>query len=113
MLGVTFKENIPDLRNCKVVDLVRELENYGQDVRVQDPLADPEETRREFGLTLTPPQALTEAELVVAAIPHASHREKGWTLVRPLLAEGRGVVVDLKGVLPREECPEGVELWSL
>lgn len=49
MLGVTFKENIPDLRNCKVVDLVRELENYGQDVRVQDPLADPEETRREMG----------------------------------------------------------------
>lgn len=51
--------------------------------------------------------------MVVVAVPHASYREKGWTLVRPLLAGVRGVVVDLKGVLPREECPEGVELWSL
>jgi UDP-N-acetyl-D-glucosamine/UDP-N-acetyl-D-galactosamine dehydrogenase len=101
VLGLTFKENCPDLRNTRVVDLVREFASLGARVDVHDPWADAEETRAEYGLDLLPqwPDAgLYDA--VVLAVAHRQFREREAGAVRAL-ANARGVVYDIKGVLPR------------
>jgi UDP-N-acetyl-D-galactosamine dehydrogenase len=113
VLGLTFKENVADLRNTRVIDIVRELEDHGLRVQVHDPVADPADARREHGVELLPLERLEPARAVVLAVPHAVYVEKGWELVTPLLDEGWGVVADVKGRLPREATPPGVRLWRL
>ena len=98
--GFTFKEDCPDTRNTKVVDLVGELRAYGMAVDIHDPLADPQEVHDEYGLDLVAePGAPYDA--VVLAVPHAAYRGRqaeGW---RGLLREG-GVLFDLKAALPKD-----------
>ena len=67
VLGMTFKENCPDLRNSKVIDVVRELRSFGADVRVHDPIADSAECEHEYGVALTPWDQLPQAAAIVAA----------------------------------------------
>jgi len=101
VLGLTFKENCPDLRNTRVVDLVREFDSLGARVDVHDPWADTEETKAEYGLDLLPqwPDAGVY-DAVVLAVAHRQFREREAGAVRAL-ANARGVVYDIKGVLPR------------
>jgi len=114
VLGVTFKENVPDLRNTRVVDIVRALRDFDVEVQVHDPLGDPREAEEEYGLRLTARDDLAPAECVILAVAHREYQEGGWDLVRGLLREGgAGVVVDVKGGLPRERVPAGVRLWRL
>ncbi len=113
VLGLTFKENVPDIRNSKIVDIVRELESFGMAVQVCDPLAEAEEVEREYGITLTPFAALRPARAVVLAVNHDGYREGGWPLVSGCLDGGVGVVADVKGVLDRVAVPAGVTLWRL
>jgi len=113
VLGLTFKENVPDLRNTRVIDIVRELEDYGVRVQVHDPLADPTEAREEYGLELIAAEDLAPASAVVLAVAHRDYLDGGWQHVRGLLEGGRGVVVDVRGELPRESVPEGIRLWRL
>ena len=113
ILGCTFKENVPDLRNTQVVDIVRELEDYGLAVQIHDPCADPDEAFREHGVTLLPCQALRPADAVIVAVAHAEFIDRGWDGVTGLLHEARGIVVDVKGVLDRSSCPREVELRRL
>ena len=82
VLGLTFKEDCPDLRNSRVIDIVRELAGYGLRVQVADPLADPEEARHEYGVTLTPLARLQPAAALVAAVAHREYR----SLTAPQLA---------------------------
>src|SRR5574340_593722 len=95
VLGLTFKENCPDLRNSKVADVVRELQDYGCDVSVHDPIADPVEAMHEYGITLTPWEQLPAADAVVAAVSHNDYlaRPLGETLAK---LNTRGVFVDVK-----------------
>lgn len=99
VMGLTFKEDVPDLRNTKVVDLVQALQGYGVEVDVHDPLADPENLRKEFGLeTVEPrPQAY---DAVVLAVPHMPLRQAGLEALMPLFS-GAPRILDVKGVLPR------------
>ncbi|MGH6636692.1 MAG: nucleotide sugar dehydrogenase [Gammaproteobacteria bacterium] len=113
VLGLTFKENVPDLRNTRVIDIVRELKDYQIDVQIVDPLADPAEARHEYGIDLTPESELRAAHAVVFAVPHQAFLQRGWKGIGGLLAGGRGVVMDVKGRLPRERAPEGITLWRL
>ncbi len=113
VLGLTFKEDVPDIRNTRVIDIVREAESFGVAVQVHDPLADPAVAREEYGLTLVPRDALAPADAVVLAVPHGPFRSAGWGGVVPLLKAGRGLVVDIKGCLDREARPEGISLWRL
>ena len=101
VLGLTFKENCPDLRNTRVVDLVREFESFGSLVDVYDPWADAAEARREYGLSLLdrPPAAGTY-DAVVLAVAHAQFIAAGGAGVRTWANE-RAVVYDIKGVLPK------------
>jgi UDP-N-acetyl-D-glucosamine/UDP-N-acetyl-D-galactosamine dehydrogenase len=75
VLGLTFKENCPDLRNSKVADLVRELQEYGCDVRVHDPIAVPSEAQHEYGLELTEWRELPIAGAIVAAVSHRHYKD--------------------------------------
>ncbi|MDP3701027.1 MAG: nucleotide sugar dehydrogenase [Hylemonella sp.] len=72
VLGLTFKENVPDLRNSKIWDLISELRSYDVDVCVHDPVADPFDAQQEYGLTLLPWDALPQADAVVVAVSHAA-----------------------------------------
>jgi len=113
ILGLTFKENVPDVRNSKVVDIVSELRSFGATVQVHDPLAAASEVRREYGIELMEHDAIAPADAVVLAVPHNAYLAEGWRCVVPLLKNGRGVVVDVKARLDRAEKPDGVELWRL
>ena len=113
ILGITFKENVPDLRNTRVVDIVRELEDYGLTVQIHDPCADPEEAFREFGIEIVATELLRPADAVILAVPHATFVERGWPCVTALLRGARGIVIDVKGVLDRASRPGGVELLRL
>jgi UDP-N-acetyl-D-galactosamine dehydrogenase len=103
VLGFTFKENCPDLRNTRVVDLVRELEGYSARVDIYDPWADAGEARAEYGVTLLgEPPAPGAYDAIVIAVAHDQFKATGPDGVRAL-ANGRAVVYDIKGILPREQ----------
>ena len=112
VLGVTFKENVPDTRNTRVVDIARELESFGIGVALHDPMADSEMLREQYGLTLTPLAELKPADAVVIAVAHREYRERGWPLVERLLKPG-GFVADVPALLDRAKTPAGVTLWRL
>jgi UDP-N-acetyl-D-galactosamine dehydrogenase len=110
VLGLTFKENVPDLRNSRVPDIIEELRSFGIDPMVHDPVADPEEALHEYGLTLVGDDALRDLDAVVVAVNHATYNARA----RELLAgvKSGGVIVDVKGTVPPDAVP-GRTLWSL
>ncbi len=105
ILGLTFKENIPDLRNSKVADLVTALAKFGHEVTVHDPHADAAEARHEYGITLSGELPTDSFDLVVLAVPHRAYLELGSAHLRSMVAKG-GCLADLKGEL------EGAD-WTL
>ena len=113
ILGLTFKEDVPDLRNTRVIDIVKELQDYGVLVQVHDPMASPAEAHEEYGVHLVPREQLAPAHAVVLAVAHQPYLKEGWGLITSLLDGGKGVVADVKGVLPRDRIPDGVALWRL
>ena len=112
ILGITFKEDVPDLRNSRVPDIVAELREFGIAASVADPLADRAEAKREYGVELVPLGALTELDGLVLAVPHRVLGEDGWRRLFASLAPG-GVFVDVKSVLARGNVPSGIHYWSL
>ncbi len=96
VLGMTFKENCPDLRNSKVIDVVRELQSYGIEVFVHDPLGDAAECRHEYGISLTDWDALPQAQAVVAAVAHQEFLARPLAELTSKLVPG-GVFTDVKG----------------
>ena len=110
VLGLTFKEDCPDLRNSKVIDVIRELQDYGCQVMVHDPIADPEEAVHEYGVTLLEDTALPETvDAVVVAVAHRQYRD-GADRIRALIGPG-GVLVDVKGCL--DIATDDLAYWRL
>jgi len=113
VFGLTFKEDVPDLRNSKVIDVIRELQSYGAEVIVHDPVADPAEAMHEYGLKLTAWDELPKAGAAVAAVGHAALRERGLAAIAAKLAPG-AVLVDVKSAFdPAAVAAEGLRLWRL
>jgi UDP-N-acetyl-D-galactosamine dehydrogenase len=111
VLGLTFKENVVDVRNSQVFDIIRELQSFGVSVQVDDPLADNAAALKEYGLTLqNDPEP---ADAVVLAVAHEAYRNAGWPLIMRLLKNGRGLVMDVKGALDPLKKPAGIEVWRL
>lgn len=98
VLGFTFKENCPDVRNTKVVDVVRNLEDYGINVSIYDPWANPEEVMHEYGLTTSKKTPFKKYDAVVLAV---SHKEFETLNIKNLLSE-KGIIYDVKGILAKE-----------
>jgi UDP-N-acetyl-D-glucosamine/UDP-N-acetyl-D-galactosamine dehydrogenase len=113
VLGLTFKENVPDIRNSKVPDIINELRSSGVKVSVHDPLAGADEARQEYGIALTDLKSLMPAHAVILAVAHEEYIVGGWPLVTRLLNGGEGIVLDVKSRLDRGAKPAGIELWRL
>ena len=113
VLGMTFKEDVPDIRNSRVIDIVRELESFGIRTQVHDPLAQADETQHEYGVQLTAMDALEPADAVILAVAHRDYIAEGWPLIARLLKGGSGSVIDVKSRLDRAARPDGIDLWRL
>ena len=114
ILGITFKEDVPDIRNTKVVDIIRELKDYGVDVLVSDPLADPDETREYYGVELQPLKEINNVDAVVLSVMHRLYRESGLDGIAGLCADRKALIVDVKGCFnPEETQKSSVTYWRL
>lgn len=113
VLGLTFKEDCPDLRNSKVIDIIRELEDYGVNVQVHDELADSAEAEREYGVSLKPWRELEPAAAVVVAVAHRAYRELSAEGMVGLCS-GNPVLMDVKGTFDARKLREaGTRVWQL
>jgi UDP-N-acetyl-D-glucosamine/UDP-N-acetyl-D-galactosamine dehydrogenase len=112
IIGLTFKENVPDLRNSRVPDIIAELREFGIAAMVADPLAAPEGARREYGIELVPLEDFAGLDGLILAVPHRVLAEAGWDRLFAALAPG-GVFIDVKSAIPRAEVPSGIRYWSL
>jgi UDP-N-acetyl-D-glucosamine/UDP-N-acetyl-D-galactosamine dehydrogenase len=113
VLGLTFKENCSDLRNSRVIDVVRELESFGARVHVHDPVADPAEAMHEYGLVLNPWEELPRASAIVFAVAHRAFREHSADALAAKLVPG-GVYVDVKSQTDLAALrARGVQVWRL
>jgi UDP-N-acetyl-D-galactosamine dehydrogenase len=99
VMGFTFKENVPDTRNTKVVGLVRTLRDFVAEVVVYDPMADIELAKHEYGLTLTNDLPRGPFDAVILAVKHDAIAKLGETGIKALLSPG-GLIYDLKSILP-------------
>ena len=113
VLGLTFKENCPDLRNSKVADLIFELQSYGVEVHVHDPVATPEEAHHEYGLQLTGWDDLPRAEAVVAAVAHRDLLNRSVKEIESKLVEN-GCFIDVKSQFDHDTLRSaGFQVWRL
>lgn len=113
VLGLTFKEDCPDLRNSRVVDIIDELRQYHCTVQVHDPLASSQEAEEEYGLKLTAREDLELAQAVILAVPHKEYLDEGVEGIAPLLVE-QAALIDVKSTLDRVQAAAmGIELWRL
>ncbi len=113
VLGLTFKENCGDLRNSKVIDIIRELKSYGVDVHVTDALADPEEALHEYGVRLERWDDLPRADAIVAAVAHREYAELGAEALGRKVVAG-GAFIDVKAAFdPQAIRGAGLRLWRL
>jgi UDP-N-acetyl-D-galactosamine dehydrogenase len=99
VLGLAFKENCPDVRNTRVVDIVTELREFGAQVDVHDPWIDPAEAEREYGLRLVAAPAAGAYDAIVLAVAHREFRAMPVAAIRAFARPG-GVLYDVKSVLP-------------
>ncbi len=113
VLGLTFKENCPDLRNSKVPDIIAELQSYGIDVTVHDPVADPAEARHEYGLDLSGWDDLPVADAVVVAVAHDAYRDMGLRVIRTKVRDN-GTLIDVKAQFSdKDPALTGLTAWRL
>jgi len=112
ILGLTFKENVSDLRNSRVPDIARELGQFGIEPLVHDPRCDPNDALHQYGITLCELQELTDLDGLVLAVPHAEYMDAGPAHIAARLRPG-GVLVDVKSAISPSSVPPGVHLWSL
>jgi UDP-N-acetyl-D-glucosamine/UDP-N-acetyl-D-galactosamine dehydrogenase len=114
VLGLTFKENVPDLRNSKVPDIINELREYGVQVIVHDPIAESEEAVHEYGIKLVDLKQIKDVDGVIVAVAHRSFLEMGLSeLLRPLRDQNSGVLIDVKSILNPSEVPSSIKYWRL
>jgi UDP-N-acetyl-D-galactosamine dehydrogenase len=111
VIGLTFKENVPDLRNSRVPDIINELREYGIDPIVHDPMAAGEEARREYGIELRPFDALSDLDGVILAVPHQKCLDQLDAIVGSV-CEG-GLFIDVKSLICADDLRSDLRYWSL
>ena len=115
MLGFTFKENCPDTRNTRVIDIVNELKEYGIEPMIVDPVADAAEAKREYGITLHDAAEMKDMDAVIVAVAHEAFSDLTQEKIDAMFADGaKKVLLDIKGVLDRDEFENaGYIYWRL
>ena len=112
VLGLTFKENVPDLRNSRVPDILKELASFGIAAMLHDPLADAGAAQHEYGLELAPLALLRELDALVLAVPHRAYLELGEPGLAAMLGP-RGILSDVRSALDPARLPATLTYWSL
>ena len=112
VLGLTFKEDVNDIRNSKVPDIIHELREFGISAMLHDPYADATETHHEYGLELTPLDQFRALDALVFAVSHKAYLEMGQDKILATLRDG-GVLADVKSALDPNKMPRGIRYWSL
>ncbi len=114
ILGLSFKENVPDLRNTRVVDIINELREYGVEVLINDPLAIPEEASVHYGIKLSSISLIHNVDAVILAVAHRHYQEMGLNKIAALCRKGSPILIDVKGVLDAEKAQSmGIQYWRL
>ncbi|MDF8332094.1 nucleotide sugar dehydrogenase [Novosphingobium cyanobacteriorum] len=112
ILGLTFKENVPDIRNSKVEDIYRELAEFGIVPHVHDPLADAGAARHEFGIELCELDRMAELDVLVYAVSHSFYSQLGADAIQAMVAPG-GIVIDVRSALSPASLRPDISYWSL
>jgi UDP-N-acetyl-D-galactosamine dehydrogenase len=114
VLGLSFKENVPDLRNTRVIDIINELKDYGVEVLAHDPLADPEEARHHYNIELVSLKDIKNVDAVVLAVAHRNYQEMSITHIAALCRKNRAILIDIKAVFePKHARSLGINYWRL
>jgi UDP-N-acetyl-D-galactosamine dehydrogenase len=114
VLGLTFKENVPDLRNTRVVDIIAELKEYCPQVLVHDPMADPAEAMHEYGLVLSPLEEFRNLDAIVLAVPHDAYKGLPLDEIKGWYRNSHAPFLDVKGVFkPADAKRAGLGYWRL
>ncbi len=114
VLGLTFKENVPDLRNSKVPDIIRELYEYGVQVLVHDPIAEEDEALAEYGIHLVEWDQLKDLDGLIVAVAHKQFSDSSLqNLLRPLRSRNQGVLIDVKSIFDPVQIPSSLKYWRL
>ncbi|UXR77234.1 nucleotide sugar dehydrogenase [Staphylococcus sp. IVB6218] len=111
LLGLTFKENCPDLRNTKVIDIVRELEEYGMKVNVNDVEADKETAKKLYDINLKSKNDMIKSDALIFAVPHSDYIENKQEYLN--LLNDNGVVIDIKGMIKDQDLTQNQTIWRL
>jgi UDP-N-acetyl-D-glucosamine/UDP-N-acetyl-D-galactosamine dehydrogenase len=114
ILGLSFKENVPDLRNTRVIDIISELKDYGVEVLAHDPLADPEDARHHYGIELVSLKDIKDVDAVVLAVAHQSYQTMGLDRIISLCRKDCRILVDIKAIFELETArAAGITYWRL
>jgi UDP-N-acetyl-D-galactosamine dehydrogenase len=113
ILGITFKENVPDIRNTRVVDIITALRDHPVTIQVYDPYADSLDVRSEYQINMTEFDDLKSSDAVILAVSHDDFIVQGWALISKLLNSEDGVVYDIKSTLDRNNRPKNINLLRL
>lgn len=114
ILGFTFKENCPDTRNSKIIDIIKELREYGVEPVVTDPIADTAEAKKLYGVEFVHMNAVKNMDVIVLAVAHAEFKSLTMNEIDAMYGEGRKVMIDVKGMLDRKKYEAaGYSYWRL
>jgi UDP-N-acetyl-D-galactosamine dehydrogenase len=111
ILGLTFKENVPDIRNSRVPDILAELATFGIKPLAHDPMADPREIAHEYGLTMSKPAQFKNLDALILAVPHSDYLDKADRI--PAMLRDGGILADIKSAIDPAAVPGNVRYWSL
>lgn len=111
VLGITFKENVPDIRNSKVPDIVKELEEFGIKPMIFDPIAQPEQVLKEYGLLMSPYSDFNNLDALILAVSHTQFLDNIQNIVARVASNG--VIVDIKSAIGPKHIPNSMGYWSL
>jgi UDP-N-acetyl-D-glucosamine/UDP-N-acetyl-D-galactosamine dehydrogenase len=112
ILGLTFKEDVPDLRNSRVFDVIRELRQFGIDPKVHDPLVDPDTAQRDYGQPILPLEEMNDLQALVLAVPHKQYLDRERSRIFQMMRPG-GTLFDVKSAIKPSEVSKTIKYWSL
>jgi UDP-N-acetyl-D-galactosamine dehydrogenase len=115
IMGLTFKEDCPDLRNSKVIDIIEELKDYGVDVYVTDPIANYNESKKEYGIELVPINEVKDIDGLIIAVGHSSYKSLDPKDIQKLFLNNlnKYTIVDIKSILEQKKFDTKFDIWRL
>ena len=106
VMGITFKENCPDIRNSKVIDIIKELKEYGIEIKVIDHLAEESEVQREYGIKLSKLEDVTNVDAIIFAVPHERFKNISLKDLKKIYKDNKLVLIDIKGMFSKKEAED-------